>query len=103
MSSEAELGGGSASANEALANLEDAVASLADAHTDLVDRLAAELKNASRLNRLLESQVGTEEPGSVLRNLEELQRENGELRARLDAGRAAIERTLARLRFLEEI
>jgi len=45
---------------------------------------------------------GAENPADMARRLEALLAENADLRARLDGGREAAERLLARVRYLEE-
>jgi predicted RNase H-like nuclease (RuvC/YqgF family) len=45
---------------------------------------------------------GDDDPARLLERLRIAERENGELRDRLDRGREGVERLLARIRFLEE-
>ena len=45
---------------------------------------------------------GKEGPRELLEKLHILEEENGDLRSRLDEGRAGVERLLARVKFLEE-
>lgn len=72
-----------------------------------IESLEVELAEARQLNEglriLLESfQTGELDPAGMKSRLDELEEENGEMRERLDAGRASVERLLARIRFLEE-
>lgn len=72
-----------------------------------IESLEVELAEARQLNEglrvLLESfQAGETDPARMKSRLDELEEQNGEMRERLDTGRASVERLLARIRFLEE-
>ena len=62
----------------------------------------AESKNAE-LEELVRRFTGDEAaPGRLLSRLQQLERENSDLRDRLMRGRDGVDRVLARIRFLEE-
>lgn len=72
-----------------------------------IESLEVELAEARQLSEglriLLESfQAGEMDPARMKSRLDALDEENGEMRERLEAGRASVERLLARIRFLEE-
>ena len=68
-----------------------------EAHAQAADERSAELET------LLERMAsGEESPAQMSDELTRLQKENADLRERLDQGRAGVERLLARIRFLEE-
>ncbi|NNK62775.1 MAG: hypothetical protein HKO98_06140 [Gemmatimonadetes bacterium] len=60
-------------------------------------------ERAAEVEALLEKMAsGEENPVQMKDELDRLQRENVDLRGRLDRGREGVERLLARIRFLEE-
>lgn len=75
----------------------------------LVERLEAERLKAETLEtkngelaRLVQRFTGNEaEAGELMTRLKGLEGENAELRGRLEAGRAGVERMIARIKFLE--
>ena len=90
-------------ANEALAELERAVEAAARRLHDLTTRV----ESAEERNRELRELVGrftgdADEAGRLLSHLRQLDEENADLKVRLEAGRAGVDRILARIRFLEE-
>jgi len=87
----------------ALDALEGAVKEAAGHLRDLTRRV----EEAEALGTKLREQVGRiggdpSEAGRLLSKLGRLDQENEDLRARLEEGRAAVERVLAKVRFLEE-
>ena len=88
--------------DESIERLENAVGSLIEAFTDLSERLIAAEAHGTELAELIRAHVGNEEPASFLRSFKRMETENADLRARLAEGRVVVDRTLARLRFLEE-
>jgi predicted RNase H-like nuclease (RuvC/YqgF family) len=70
---------------------------------DLEARARAADDRAAEIEQLLERMAsGDESPVQMKDELDRLQRENADLRQRLDQGREGVERLLARIRFLEE-
>lgn len=70
---------------------------------DLEERLGDSERRRQELQRLLERfESGGEDPATVARHARRLEEENRALRRRLEEGRGAVERVLARIRFLEE-
>ena len=75
----------------------------------LLERLEAERLKAETLEtknvelaRLVQRFTGNEaEAGELMARLKGLEGENAELRGRLEAGRAGVERMIARIKFLE--
>jgi predicted nuclease with TOPRIM domain len=72
-----------------------------------IERLEVGLSGAHRrvgeLERLLKSfEAGDADPAEMQTRLDRLERENRDMRARLDEGRSAVERLLAKIRFLED-
>lgn len=95
--------GRSDSVDRTLDELERSVETLIEGHTTTSDRLRAAEEQKEKLHELVRARVGDDaDPDSFVRRYRELERRNAELRDRLEAGRAGIDRTLARLRFLEE-
>jgi predicted RNase H-like nuclease (RuvC/YqgF family) len=73
---------------------------------DRLQRLGDRLLDAEEKNEELEEVVrrftgDQAESARVLTRLEELERENSDLKSRLEEGRAGVDRLLAKIRFLE--
>ncbi|MEX2531448.1 MAG: hypothetical protein WD960_11810 [Gemmatimonadota bacterium] len=88
---------------EDFARLERAVGKLLAERKQLVARASraeARIRDVEALLRRFTT--GDEDPAEWRSRLETLQRENAELRERLDGGRESVERLLARIQFLEE-
>jgi chromosome segregation ATPase len=87
----------------ALQELERAVAKAADR----LGELARRVDEAEARSRQLEELVGrftgnAEEAGQLLTRLGRLDEENADMKARLEEGRAGVDRILARIRFMED-
>ncbi|MGD2069159.1 MAG: hypothetical protein PVI57_10840 [Gemmatimonadota bacterium] len=92
-----------ASAPEALRELEAAVHRTLERVGDLERLLQSERARCTGLEELLWSfQEGEEDPAAMKERLEALQEENADMKERLQKGREAVERLLARIRFLED-
>jgi hypothetical protein len=89
--------------NEALLELEHAVEAAARRLRDLTARVEAAEERSRHLEELIGRFTGNaEEAGRLLDRLGTLDDENVDLKARLEAGRAGVDRILARIRFLED-
>ncbi|MBW2460158.1 MAG: hypothetical protein JRH11_00840 [Deltaproteobacteria bacterium] len=99
--SEPEDNGG-APEEAAFARLEGAISQLVDSLTAETERTkAAETKN-TELADLVRRFTGDEAAaGQLMGRLKGLETENTDLRGRLEAGRAGVERMIARIKFLE--
>jgi predicted nuclease with TOPRIM domain len=62
----------------------------------------AEARNGELEALLARFDSGEEDPGAYVERLKALEKENTDLRGRIEQGRDAAERLLARIRFLEE-
>jgi len=74
---------------------------------DEIDRLRAELAQARRQNAEMEDILkgitsGERSPAQMMLELDRAQTQNTDMRERLEQGRDAVERLLAKIRFLEE-
>jgi septal ring factor EnvC (AmiA/AmiB activator) len=70
---------------------------------ELSERAAAAEATTSEMEELVRRfTADADEPARMLSRLEALERENGDMKARLRRGREGVERLLARIRFLEE-
>ena len=100
MSQPADNGAGSEDA--AFERLERAVSGLVERlEAERARAAAAESKN-DELAQLVQRFTGNEaEAGELMSRLKGLEGENAELRGRLEAGRAGVERMIARIKFLE--
>lgn len=88
---------------EPLVRLEEAVQRAVRRIDGLEVRLREARERASELEELLRSfQTGDEEPAEMKARLEAVEAANADMRDRLARGRDAVERLLARIRFLEE-
>ncbi len=72
-----------------------------------IDRLRGELSKARSHNAELEDMLkgitsGERSPAQMMLELEKAQEQNGDMRERLEQGRDAVDRLLAKIRFLEE-
>jgi predicted RNase H-like nuclease (RuvC/YqgF family) len=88
---------------KALSEVEGAVGRLLEE----MKRLEARTQRAETRVRDVEALLrrftrGDEDPAQLQRTVSGLQEENEELRSRIEEGREAVERLLARIRFLEE-
>lgn len=87
----------------ALAALEGAVGRAATLIGSLRARETDLLRRVSELEETVRSlSSGAIDPQTMLDRMRALERENEELRRRIDSGRQAVERLLAKIRFLEE-
>ena len=91
------------SPDRAVKRLEKAV----DAALEQVERLNGEVGRLSEQGETLEGLLkgvtsGEQSPLELVEKLRILEEENGDLRGRLDEGRAGVDRLLARVKFLEE-
>ncbi|MDZ7779617.1 MAG: hypothetical protein U5R14_06710 [Gemmatimonadota bacterium] len=87
----------------ALEDLERAVADAVERLRDLQERVEAAETRSAQLQQLVGRFTGDAKGASdLLTRLGHLDDENADLRERLDRGRAAVERLLARIRFLED-
>jgi len=101
--SKKELASEGVSPEQAVERLESAV----NAQIKQVERLRDEVVRMRAEGEALEGLLkgvtsGKEGPRELLEKLQILEEENGDLRSRLDEGRAGVERLLARVKFLEE-
>ena len=101
--SKTELVSEGVSPEQAVERLESAV----NAQIKEVERLRDEVVRMRAEGEALEGLLkgvtsGKEGPRELLEKLHILKEENGDLRSRLDEGRAGVERRLARVKFLEE-
>lgn len=86
----------------AFAALEGAVAMALDRLGSATKRARAAEAKSAELSELVERFTGDEaEAGRMLTRLRRLEEDNSNLRARLDQGRAGVERMIARISFLE--
>ena len=91
------------SPDQSVERLENAV----NAAIKRVERLEGEVVRMHQQGDALEGLLkgvtsGKEGPRELIEKLHILEEENGDLRSRLDEGRAGVERLLARIKFLEE-
>lgn len=93
---------GTGATDAAFQRLEDAVSTLMEwVEAERLRADEAESKNAE-LAQLVQRFTGNEaEAGELMTRLKSLEGENAELRGRLEAGRAGVERMIARIKFLE--
>ena len=90
-------------AEAGLAGLERAVARALDRIGALESGLEAARARRDEVEELLARMAdGDENPADMQHRMNVLERENAELRRRLDEGREGVERLLAKIRFLEE-
>lgn len=88
---------------EALEGLEEVLEKVLRRVSTLKARVQDAEERRDELRGLLERfESGGEDPAELARRAERLEEENQELRRRLEEGRGAVERMLARVRFLEE-
>lgn len=88
----------------------DSMKRLDRAVEQLIKALSAEKARAAKAESKLEDtrkllrsfKSGKEDPSSLAERLKQLEEENGDLRDRLERGRASVTRLLARVRFIEE-
>ncbi len=87
----------------ALGRLEQAVEAAVTRMDDLEKRVQMADEKRRELESLLERfRIGDEDPATLSRRAARLGEENERLRQRIDEGRGAVERMLARIRFLQE-
>jgi predicted RNase H-like nuclease (RuvC/YqgF family) len=88
---------------EAFATLAAAVERALERIRELEGRVSDAESRSGELGAMLERFNADEEaPARMLERLGRLEEENREMRRRLEAGRGAVDRLLARIRFLEE-
>ena len=88
---------------KALSEVESAVGRLLDEMKRLESRtLRAETRVRDVEALLRRFTRGDEDPAQLQRKISGLQEENEEMRSRIEEGREAVDRLLARIRFLEE-
>lgn len=88
---------------EALDGLEEVLEKVLRRISTLKARVEDAEERRDALRELLEQfRSGGEDPAELARRAQRLEDENRELRRRLEDGRGAVERILARVRFLEE-
>ena len=89
---------------ETLDELERAVNVLVEHYASLTEMLEAAEQRNQKLNELVKQHVGSDaEPDSFVRRYRKLERENTDLKARIEEGKAGIDRALARIRFIEDL
>lgn len=87
----------------ALQELERAVAKAADRLHELSRRVEEAEARSRQLQELVGRFTGNpDEAGEILTRLGRLEEENVDLKARLEEGRAGVDRILARIRFMED-
>ncbi len=89
-----------------LAGLQELERSVAKA-ADRLGELSRRVEEAEARSRQLQELVGrftgnADEAGQLLTRLGRLDEENADLKARLEEGRAGVDRILARIRFMED-
>ena len=90
------------SERDALVELERAVGRALDELARARARAEAAEVRCTELGRLMSRFTGDEaEAGRLLTRLQRLEDENADLRARVERGRAGVDRLLAKVRFLE--
>lgn len=90
-------------ARERLKALESAVKGLVARLKETERRASAAESRRTEVEELLrEMTEGTADPAEMADRLEELERENADLRDRVDRGLEGVERLLSRVRFMEE-
>lgn len=88
---------------QALARLDAAVGAVLASLDRMRERVRRAEERSRELGELLERyRTGQEDPEEVASRAERLSADNERLRRRLEEGRDAVERILARIRFLEE-
>ena len=88
---------------EALDGLEEVLDKVLRRVSTLKARMQDAEERRDELQELLERfRSGGEDPAELARRADRLEEENQELRRRLKEGRSAVERMLARVRFLKE-
>lgn len=88
---------------EVFGALESAVGRALQRIRDLQEELDAARGRVEEVEELLRTfEAGEASPAEMKRRLDRLERENGIMHERLERGRDAAERLLARIRFLEE-
>ena len=93
---------GMAAHKAAFERLEGAVGQLLDRLSEARRRAKAAEAKTVELAELVSRFTGNEaEAGELMNRLEGLETENVELRGRLEAGRAGVDRMIARIKFLE--
>jgi predicted nucleic acid-binding Zn-ribbon protein len=101
--SKKELASEDVSPEQAVERLEMAVNTQIKQVERLRDEVARVRAEGEALEGLLKGVTsGKEGPRELLEKLQIFEEENGDLRSRLDEGRAGVERLLARVKFLEE-
>lgn len=94
---------GEAPERAAIQRLDTAVDQVLDQVRDLRARVRAVEGRNSELEALMARfETGSDSPGDFVQRMRALEAENGDLRGRIERGREAVERLLARIRFLEE-
>ena len=86
----------------AFAALEGVVGQALERLTNMTERVQVAETKSAELSELVKRFTGDDaEAGRMLTRLKRLEDENGDLRRRLEEGRAGVERMIARIRFLE--
>lgn len=94
---------GAAVDREVFEGLESAVGRALERIRDLERQLEEARGRVTELEELLRAfEAGEGSPAEMKRRLDRLERDNGVMHERLERGRDAAERLLARIRFLEE-
>jgi hypothetical protein len=96
-------GNGGKPEREAFAALESAVAQALERMAHMSRRVQAAEAKSAELDEVVRRFTGSHEAegGRILTRLRRLEEENADMRRRLEAGRAGIDRLLAKIRFLE--
>ena len=93
--------GNGARERQPLDELEGAIGDMLDRFGWMNDRMALAQERSEDLEELLRRFTGHEEPAEMVSRLRALEKENADLRSRLEQGRESVERLLAKIRFLE--
>lgn len=98
-----ESAGSEAMERQALSQMEGAVGRVLDEMTRLRERTRRAETRVRDVEALLRRFTrGDDDPAQLQRRVSDLQSENEDLRVRIEEGREAVERLIARIRFLEE-
>ena len=103
MTADSGLGSGGPPRPPGLDRLAEAVADAVQEIESLRARLAQAEARVGESDELLREFVGgKQDPADLARRLNQLEEENKALRARIEDGRASVERVLAKIQFMED-
>ena len=94
--------GNGARDRQPLDELEGAIGDMLDRLTWMNERMALAQEKSEELEELLRRFTGHEEPAEMVSRLRGLEKENADLKRRLEAARARTKQVLDRVRFLRQ-